>query len=472
MSEGHWCSDSDIALVQSCQPHASGISKIAADRRHCRLVVTGGNDGGLCLLESGALTKPPLAVVPSANAGGGGHLGRIEALAWLPEDDLMFVTGGDNRLKIWDASAASECVMSVDLLSKVHGVSNTLGPPTSAAVALDDNTVRLVDLRLGRAVCSMQGHSAAALCVLWGPPGTFRLYSGGVDGTLRAWDSRMGARSLFLFDPYAHEPQKPLKTWSKEDEEKSKSSFGRLPDNKLTLHQRIEPYRPMSIKGALSTNKARGGHPGLTFGSAPPRVTVSEDAPRRVSSLESSTQLLGSTRAAESVRHMLEPPRRQYVHDASVAHRGAVIAISFPTRKTKTTFGKLFSCGVDGRLRVWDPHTGVLISKSHSSFEVRCWMKEISLQIDTLSSPDDVCFVPEKEHVSVRCTRTGDLLCGLAAHTQEVNCVEALAGGGEVLSGGNDGRLLRWRANPKGRGGPVLPTKKSKDFDDDVICLD
>ena len=25
------------------------------------------------------------------------------------------------------------------------------------------------------------------------------------DGTLRAWDIRMGARSLFLCDPYAHE---------------------------------------------------------------------------------------------------------------------------------------------------------------------------------------------------------------------------------------------------------------------------
>ena len=35
--------------------------------------------------------------------------------------------------------------------------------------------------------------------------GDEHLYSAGMDGTVRAWDVRMGARSLFLCDPYGHE---------------------------------------------------------------------------------------------------------------------------------------------------------------------------------------------------------------------------------------------------------------------------
>jgi len=439
-------------------------------------VLVGANDGGLSLLDSRALAKPPHAVVACSNAGGSGHNGRVEALDWLPEDDVLFITGGDTRVKIWDASAPIECVATVDLSSKINGASNTLGPPASAAVALSDGTVRIIDLRLGRSVSTMQGHSAAALCVLWGAPGTGRLYSGGVDGTLRAWDSRMGARSLFLFDPYAHEQQKPLKTWKREDEEKSAKSFGRAPETKLNLHQTIQPYCPKTLRSALS-KPASGGHRGLTMWAPAPKITVTESAPRISSPQGSSDQVeeAWKRRAEESTRHMLAPPRREYIHDPSVAHRGAVIAISFSTRNGKTAFSKLFSCGVDGKLRAWDTYDGVPVSKGKPSMEVQCWMKEISLQMDTLGFPEDVCFMPEKEHVNVRCTRTGDLLCGLAAHTQEVNCVQALPARSEVLSGGNDGRVLCWRARAapaQARGGPMLPTKKTQDLDDDVICLD
>jgi len=70
-------------------------------------------------------------------------------------------------------------------------------------------------LRLGRPVNTMQGHTKPPLSVVFGSGE--QLFSGGMDGTVRAWDMRMGARSLFLCDPYAHEGEIVLKRKAPED---------------------------------------------------------------------------------------------------------------------------------------------------------------------------------------------------------------------------------------------------------------
>merc|ERR1711998_264229 len=123
----------------------------------------------------------------------------------------------------------------------------------------------------------MQGHSAAAMCLSWGEKDSHRLFSGGFDGTVRAWDVRMGARSLFLCDPYAKEENRPplkCNEPSEEEIERRKNPFGKTSQLKLS-DIRSEPYRSkLNPNSFLGTDKASGGHShtGMPFGTGAPQL--------------------------------------------------------------------------------------------------------------------------------------------------------------------------------------------------------
>merc|ERR1719305_120984 len=197
--------DGTVSLVEACQAYASGVSTIAVESRRARLAVGGSNDGGISLVDTRDLSKAPRSVVQSmpsrlmsagtlldmpratpSSLSEGGHEGRVEPASRLPEDDVLFVTGGDESVKIWDASDLQKCVVAMDLHAKVHSTCVTHSPKALAAAALGDATVRLIDLRTGRAVNTLQGHSAPVLCLSWGEPCSRQLFSGGFDGTVRA----------------------------------------------------------------------------------------------------------------------------------------------------------------------------------------------------------------------------------------------------------------------------------------------
>lgn len=479
--------DGAVALAQSCKVHSSGVSTIAVDRRRSRLAVVGGNNGAISLMDARDLSKPPLAEVPSApsrllpgcsaldkpkrtNEEGklGGHAGRVETAAWLPEDELLFVTGGDECVKIWDASAAQECVLNVEMHALVRGVAVTQAPKALAAAALTDATVRVIDLRIGRAVNTMQGHSAAVMCVSWGEKGSHQLFSGGHDGTVRAWDVRMGARSLFLCDPYARAENRPelKKAEVSEDEiQRRKNPFGARQARQVDLSEiRFEPYRPTMNKNAfLGSDKRSYSQGGQTFGTGSSQpadfLTRAPASPPRRAERDKIREDLWNGNAADRARNILEPKMREYDYEASVAHRGCVISLVFSpvAAREDSVENRLLSCGVDGKVRIWDASSGAPASRGPSTLEVESWTKAVPLQLAVAGYPEDVLFLPERERVSIRCLRTGELLCGLAAHTQEVHCVSSLPG--QLFTGGNDGRLLKWRL-------------ELKNPEEDVICLD
>eukprot|EP00928_Gymnodinium_smaydae_P022397 TRINITY_DN1882_c0_g1_i1.p1 TRINITY_DN1882_c0_g1~~TRINITY_DN1882_c0_g1_i1.p1 ORF type:complete len:511 (+),score=94.92 TRINITY_DN1882_c0_g1_i1:90-1622(+) len=501
-----WRGGGTISLAWSFRPPiAAGITRVACETKRGRLVLAGGADGGLCLLDrkgqaDGAAKRRPatLAALRPGVGEEGGHDGAVEATAWLPEDDRLFVSGGDHRVKLWDASAPDQCVLTANLHHAVRGAAVTEGPPAYVAAALGDGTVRLLDLRKGRAVSTLQGHTKPPLCVAWGTPGTSRLYSGGMDGTLRAWDTRMGARSLFLFDAHGDSEQPPLKRLRSADE---RETAGRRRGAGVSFatalaNNRIEPYRFRSMQSVLGSHQpAQGGQRYRSAGTGP-MLTSPTQAVEAADSDLGLSDLGRLTREARSAtarwteearlaeRHGIDPSRREYEHDAASAHGGAVLALAFagPQRVGPAT-AKLLSCGADSRVRAWDTATGGPASAASRGapskpappdggtlelsgargrtapkyFDVNCWSAPQALQIDADGGMEDVCFVPEKDLVALYCLRSGSLVCHLRAHKGNIHAVHRLSSGNELLTAAEDGLILCWRAAAR---------------TEEIICLD
>lgn len=444
-----------ISLVQSGQPHDGiGIRRVALEKHRKRLVLTGARDGSVSIselktLESKAKIPKDDPEIPNP-LGEVGHKDSIEGLAWLPKDQRLFVSGGrDGFIKIWDAGGAAVSVaMSLDLHSSLRQVA--ISDQAKVACALDDATLRLVDLRLGRPVNTMQGHTKPPLSVVFGSGE--QLFSGGMDGTVRAWDMRMGARSLFLCDPYAHEGEIVLKRKAPEDKPLTRGQ-------EQKKEAKIEPYRFRSMGRLLGTDRR--------FEDGSVRVMSSSDSFLELepsvkhASKETAEELRRrqqfSKDAERKSRHVFGPPRRQYEHDASLAHRGAVISVLFVDHR-------LLSCGVDGKVRCWDPKTGHLQAATADAIKgseckvlakceagawrdvnVECGREEQSMQMSALGYPDEVCMIPEEEFLAVYSLRTTRCRCRLAAHKGSIQSCEAWEGA--MLSAGSDGLLLHWRTS-------------------------
>ncbi|CAJ1354350.1 unnamed protein product [Effrenium voratum] len=394
-----WEGADGVSLAQSGKPHGSEpICRIAIAKRH---VLTGGQDGSVAVSDLRHLEQPTAVVLKDEADGSAapeavGHRDAVQGLAWLPQDNRLFASGGaEGLLKVWDASELTS-VLSLDLHSAIKGL-------------------------------AMSGTAQ--------------------DGTLRAWDCRMGARSLFLCDPYAHEGERPLKRSA------PKEQLAQELEHKVA---RIEPYRFRSMRSVLGTHRrfeegsvqhmAGGGslldlEPADTGKSEPDGVRRAREQFTKEAELRS--------------RHVFGPPRREYAYEAQMAHRGAITSVC-------ASQGRLISCGVDGKVRCWHQESGHLLQpevskKQEGSIkrEAGSWRSEVNVECGTEERPlqmaallqEGVCLIPEEELVAVYCLQEAKCLCRLAAHKAQVLCCEA-ASSTQVLSAGSDGLLLSWNASP------------------------
>lgn len=120
------------------------------------------------------------------------------SIAFSPRGDVLASGGVDHIVKIWD-------VRTGKLLSKLEGhtypvLTLAFSPDGSRLVSGSGDTTLIVwDLEKRLKLHQLKGHSLYVVTCDWDPNGD-RIISGGVDSTVRAWDSTTGEMTAKMED--------------------------------------------------------------------------------------------------------------------------------------------------------------------------------------------------------------------------------------------------------------------------------
>jgi WD40 repeat protein len=168
-----------------------------ADKRRIRQLVYHRDGSRLASAGFGGLVRWWDSATGSSLAELAGHEGRVWAVDTVPDGATTLVSaGGDHSVRLWRQHTGA-------LVLRGHGA-----PVRSVAVSLDgalvasgaeDREIRIWDVRTGRGLSVLTGHTGKVRCLVWYLDGT--LLSGSSDGTLRWWDVRAG-RQLRLIQAH------------------------------------------------------------------------------------------------------------------------------------------------------------------------------------------------------------------------------------------------------------------------------
>ncbi|MEV0568041.1 pentapeptide repeat-containing protein [Dactylosporangium sp. NPDC050588] len=121
-----------------------------------------------------------------------GHTGSANAVAWSP-DGTRLATGGDDRVRIWDAETGAE---QLHITGHTGSVEAVAWSPDGTRLATADGDVRVWDAVTGAEHLRVAGNAPAVYVVAWSPDGT-RLATDGGDG-VRVWDAVTGTEQLHI----------------------------------------------------------------------------------------------------------------------------------------------------------------------------------------------------------------------------------------------------------------------------------
>ena len=331
--------------------------------RPAAVLFTGG--GGLLTASyAGALSawSPP---VPVDDAALTGHADQTRRIDYLGNGSSAVSGSRDGSLRIWDTATGEELRrMEAAHAGRVQWVAAS---PDGSRVAStgQDGVVKIWDPASGQLVRTLSGHVGGVTGAVWLPGGA--LASAGEDGTIRVWETEGAPRCAS--EPLGHPllglaaaPDGTILGWA----DGPKSGLWRATDCKAmrllaTDHLRtiagvISPDGTTAVLGGATTVDATDRHGAylvdLPTGAMRPlpvgdRLIVSASFDPRSARL-----------ATASIDGQIDLWDRRGVRLGHITGpAGAANAITFDGPGDLLLAG-----GVDGKLRVWDPATGELLS--------------------------------------------------------------------------------------------------------------